>query len=135
MIQLIFVVIGVLFEVIFFYMLFTVPSLLGTLDSPVDSTFGTVLLIYILFSLCVIFVTGMIFSILSIKSENPEHRLRGIFLSIILVIFVFGAIFDALELNIIVLTIVRLLMIFSAFTFYIAFVLPNWVKKIFLKKK
>ena len=77
----------------------------------------------------------MIFSILSIKSDNSEHRLRGIFLSITLVIFVFGAIFDALELSIIVLTIVRLLMIFSAFTFYIAFVLPNWVKKIFLKKK
>ena len=134
-IQLIFVVIGAIFEVIFFYLFFTAPSLLGTLYSPVDSKFGIVILIYILFSLCVIFVTGMIFSILSIKSDNREHRLRGIFLSITLIIFVFGSIFDALELSIIVLTVVRILLIFSALTFYIAFILPNWAKKLFLKQK
>ena len=132
--QLIFIIIGALFEIIFFYLLFTAPSLIGTLLSPVDSEFGLVVRIYIYFSLIVIFSTGIIFAIYSIKSDNPEYRLRGGFILITLITFVLGAVLDTLELDILFLTIVRLIMISSAVEFYIAFVMPKWAKKLFLKK-
>ena len=133
-IQLIFVIIGTVFEIIFFYLLFTAPSLLGTLLSPVDSEFGLVVRIYILFSLGVIYFTGIILAVASMKSKNPEYRLRGIFIFITLTTFVIGAVLDTLELNIITLTIIRLIMISSAIDFYIAFVLPKWARKLFLKE-
>lgn len=132
--QLIFIIIGIVFEIIFFYLLFTAPSLIGTLLSPVDSEYGLVIRIYIYFSLVVIFSTGIIFAVHSIKSDNPEYRLRGVFIFITLITFVIGAILDTLELDIILLTIVRLIMISSAVEFYIAFVMPKWVKKLFLKE-
>jgi len=133
-IQLIFIIIGTVFEIIFFYLIFTAPSLIGTLLSPVDSEYGLVVRIYIYFSLVVIFSTGIIFAGHSIKSDNPEYRLRGIFIIITLITFVAGAILDTLELDIIFLTVVRLILISSAIEFYIAFVMPKWAKKLFLKE-
>lgn len=132
--QLIFIIIGTVFEIIFFSLLFAAPSLIGTLLSPVDSEYGLVVRFYIYFSLGVIFSTGIIFAAHSIKSDNPEYRLRGLFIIITLITFVIGAILDTLELDIIFLTLVRLIMISSAVEFYIAFVMPKWVKKLFLKE-
>lgn len=129
--QLIFIVIGTIFEVLFFYLLFTAPSLVGILLSPVDSEFGLTVRIYILFSLGVILFTGIILAVASVKSENPEHKIRGIFIILTLITFVIGAILDTIEINIILLTIVRLIMISSAVEFYIAFVMPKWVKILF----
>ena len=94
--QFIFIIIGIVFEIIFFYLLFTAPSLIGTLLSPVDSEFGLVVRIYIYFSLVVIFSTGIIFAVHSIRSDNPEYRLRGVFIFITLITFVIGAIIDTL---------------------------------------
>ena len=132
--QLIFVVIGVVFEVIFFYFLFTTPSLIGTQLSPVDSEFGLITRLYIYFCLIVILSTGTILAVASMKSENPEHKLRGIFVLLTLITFVFGAIFDVLNVDIVIITIVRLIMISSAIEFYIAFVMPKWARNLFLKE-
>ena len=49
--------------------------------------------------------------------------------------FLIGAIMDAfLPLNIVTLTIARIILASSAIMYYIAFVLPNFIKKAFLKK-
>ena len=133
-IQLIFVVIGIVYEVIFFYFLFTAPSLIGTLLSPVDAEFGIITRSYIYFCVVVILISGLMLAVASMKSENKEHKLRGIFLLLTLITFVFGAIFDALDVNIVIITIVRLIMITSAIEFYIAFVMPKWAKRLFLKE-
>ena len=130
----IFVVIGVVFEVIFFYFLFTAPYLIGTQLSPVDSEFGLITRLYIYFCLIVISSTGIILAVASMKSENPEHKLRGIFVLLTLITFVFGAIFDVLNVDIVIITIVRLIMISSAIEFYIAFVMPKWARNLFLKE-
>ena len=133
--QLIFLIIGITFEIIFFYLLFTAPQYLGTLLSPVDSKFGLIVTIYILFLLCVIFSTGVILAISSIKSDDPRYKLRGKFLLVTLITFVTGAALDAaIELNIITLIIIRLILITSAFEFYCAFILPKWLRKIALKE-
>jgi len=134
-IQLIFVVIGVVYEVIFLYFLFTAPSLIGAKLSPVDAEFGLITRPYIYFCLVVIFITGIILAVASMKSENPEHKLRGFFILLTLITFVLCAIFDALNVNIVIITIVRLIMISSAIEFYIAFVMPTWARKLFLKEK
>jgi len=132
--QIIFIIIGAIFDVIFFFLLFTNPSAIGVLLSPVDSKFGLIVTIYILFSLCVIFLTGILIAIVSIKTNNPEHRLRGIFLLITLITFVVGAGLDTLELDILALTIIRLIMISSALEFYITFIMPKWVKRVLIKE-
>ncbi|TFF90567.1 MAG: hypothetical protein EU548_02360 [Promethearchaeota archaeon] len=137
--QLIFICIGVTFEVLFFILFFGYPQLLGSLLSPVDSQFGLIIRLYLIFSLAVIFITGMIISIVTIRSSlrtnQLEFKLRGIFLSITLITFVSGAGIDAsLELNAIPLTIVRLMLITSAVFLYLAFIMPKWVLKLFKKE-
>lgn len=131
-IQIVFLVIGVLFEVFFFFSLFTSPTSIGVLLSPVDSQFGLVVRLYVLFSLAVIFTTGMLIAVHSIRSKEIQYKLRGYFLGVTLIIFVACAIFDAsFELDIIVLTIIRTLLILSAFSFYLAFMMPNWILRRF----
>ncbi|MFX1393497.1 MAG: hypothetical protein ACFFAH_07975 [Promethearchaeota archaeon] len=133
--QLIFLIIGTIFEIIFFYLLFTSPSSIGKLLSPVDSEFGLIVRIYIIFSLAVILSTGLLIAVVSMRSPTPEIKYRGIFLLITLITFVIGAAFDIFELDIILLTIIRLIMISSAFEFYIAFVMPKWARSLFLKEE
>jgi hypothetical protein len=134
LLQIIFVIIGVAFEVVFFYFLFTSPTSIGTLLSPVDSQFALLFRLYILFSLAVIFLTGMVIAFHSIKADEIEYKLRGYFLLITLVCFVIGAIFDSsLDLDIIWLTIIRLVLIISAICFYLAFMMPNWLVRRYTK--
>jgi len=132
----IYLVIGIIYEIIFYAWLFTDPSLIAVMNGPVDSTYGILITIYVLAILLVFFViTGFLIAIKSIKSEIPEHKLRGIFLIIAIISFVIGSIIDsALELNFSTLIITRLILISSAFEFYCAFVLPKWLKKIALKE-
>ena len=68
------------------------------------------------------------------KDECQEIKLKGRFLLAAFISWTIGAIMDAaLQPNIITLTIARLILISSALEFYTGFLLPEKVKKIFLK--
>ena len=70
------------------------------------------------------------------KSDDPEITLKGKFFIVAFVSWAIGAVMDAaLPLNIVTLTIARIILISSAIEFYIGFILPKIVKKLFLKKK
>ena len=79
-------------------------------------------------------IPGILIARESLKSDDKEIKLKGRFLLAAFISWTIGAIMDAaLQPNIITLTIARLILISSALEFYTGFLLPEKVKKIFLK--
>lgn len=127
---------GVLFEIIFFYLLFSDYTLLGELQGIVDVQYKAFLIIYILSVFIILLITGMLFSLDLLKSDDPELKLKGKLILVGLLSFLVGAILDAsVPLNFITLPLTRMVLILSSVEFYAGFVLPEWTKKIFLKQK
>ncbi len=122
------------FEIVFLYIFFTNSSQLGELVTPVNADYSSLVLIYILISLIIVFVTGMLIARASLKSNNPEHILRGKLLLIAFLLYVGGAFLDSsVDFTAVTILIPRLIILASAFCFYASFVLPKWIKKLFLK--
>ena len=132
----IFIIYGAAFSAIFLYLLFTNPIEIGILETPTDSKYGGLVLIFLLSLIVIIIITGTLFARESIRSENPEIKLKGKLLRLAFIFFSIGAALDsAISLNAITLTISRLIMISSAIFFYGGFMLPEWMKKLLLKEK
>ena len=126
----IFGVIGIIVEIYFLYFLIVDSSVHGELQGVVDIEFRGFLRIYLIFSILVVCVLGVLIAINSIKSDTPEIKLRGKFLMAAFISWTFGAIADAIiPLTVITLPIIRIILITSAIEFYIGFVLPDWIKK------
>jgi hypothetical protein len=127
---------GIIFEIIFFYLLATDYTLLGELQGIVDVQYKAFLIFYIFSIFVILLITGILFSLDLLKSDDPELNLKGKLILIGLLSFLIGAILDAsVPLNFITLPITRMLLILSSIEFYAGFVLPEWSKKIFLKQK
>jgi len=132
----IYMVLAIIFEIALFSLLAIDPSLIIILRDPIDAEFKTVIMIFLLLYIFTILITGIIFAIESLKSDNPEIRLKGKLLLAAFLSWPIGAILDGvLPLNFITLTFTRILLISSAIEFYCGFLLPNWIKKVFLKQK
>jgi len=132
----IYLIIGIAFEIYLLFTLFVAndPAQIGTLTGVCDTTYRGIAMYFSIFIVITMLVTGVLFGLASRKSENPEIRLKGMFLIIAFVSWVIGALLDAaLPLDFISLTIARIILISSALEFYCGFLLPNIVKKIFLK--
>ena len=129
------IIFGIVFEIVFFYLLFTDPTLIGELSGPIDVEYKHFALGFLLAILLIILIMGLIISVVSIMSDNPEVKLQGKFLLIAFISFAIGGFFDAIHtLNIIGLLIIRILLISSAIEWYMGFLLPNWVKKLLIKE-
>jgi len=79
-------------------------------------------------------ITGILFARESLRSESLEMKIKGKFLIIAFLSFTIGAFLDSLILRgafTVILT--RLILISASIEFYFGFILPNWVKKIFIK--
>lgn len=139
-----------IFEIIFFYIFFTDINLLGEIDPliPFSADFGIFLIIFYLATILILLPTGLHFAQKSIKLENKELRLKGKLLRAAFILFtiatilekparsiMIGVVFqDASDpLLLIMLAVVRVLLMLSAFAFYGGFLLPRWMKELFLK--
>jgi hypothetical protein len=90
-------------------------------------------------------ISGVIFAQRSIKVEDREVRLKGKLLRAAFITFTVGAILDSLLGTIfedpadpflaVMVVVVRILLIISAIEFYGGFLLPRWMKDIFMKKE
>jgi hypothetical protein len=70
------------------------------------------------------------------KIDNPETRLKGKLLLVAFPSFAVGALLDSMiPTSPLTLIILRSILILSAIMFYTAFMLPNWIKKLFIKQK
>ncbi|TXT59202.1 MAG: conserved membrane protein of unknown function [Promethearchaeota archaeon] len=132
--MLIMVLYTIAFETIFFYFLLTDPTSLGTLHPPIDVEFKFLMLGFAVSIILIMLFTGIIFARESLRSNNPELKLKGKFLYAAFFSYTLGAVLDAaIPLNPITLTLARIILISSAIEWYFGFILPEKVKKIFLK--
>jgi hypothetical protein len=128
--------IGAAFEVLFLYLLFTDIERIAVWHSPIHVEYTLFIQIYLFFVLAISLLTGIIFGLKTMKSEDPEYKLRGKFIIIAFISFVGASISDSLyTADYLILLITRIVLISSAFEFYCAFSLPQWLKKLFLKDK
>jgi hypothetical protein len=132
----IFILQAIIWEIYFIYFLVTNPTIHGTLVSPVDINFGTIMVLYLLVVLITAVIIGLLIGIDAFKSKKPEIKLKGKFLIIAFISFLIGAFFDAaLPITFVTIPIIRLILISSAFEFYCGYILPDFVKNLFLKEE
>jgi len=142
---------SIVFEGLFFYYFFLDINLLGEINPlrPFSADLGYFLTILLLISFLILFVTGFKFARKSIRSENKEVRLKGKLLQFAFIAFTIAALLEKVARSILVgtvfpdptilllsviLVIVRVLLILSAIAFYGGFLLPRWMKEIFLQQ-
>lgn len=131
----VFAIIGLTFEVFFLVILFLNPDFIGELNPPVDVNYKSFIMIFLIVFLLIVVVTGFLFANLSLKSKDPEVKLKGKLLVIAYITFSVGALLDSsIPLNEALIIITRLILIISAFCWYGGFLLPKWLKKYLLKK-
>ncbi len=140
------IVLSIIFEIIFFTLFFTDMDLIGVINPsrPFTVEFDLFITIYLLIVILVMLITGIIFAQKSVKLEDREVRLKGKLLRAAFITFTVAAILDSLLGSIfedptdpllsILVVVVRILLIFSALEFYGGFLLPKWMKEIFMKK-
>ena len=126
-ILIIFLIIGIIFEIIFYYFLFTQPNLIGTFETPFQVVYGIYIEIFLVIFLLVIGITGILFGKQSLRSENSEIRLKGKFLIIAFILFTIGAFLDSIVPELFI--IARIVLDVSALSFYFGFMLPDWLKE------
>jgi hypothetical protein len=135
----IYVIIGILFEIIFFLLLFINPSAIGVFSAGsslvhIDIEYKTFILAYLLFIDVTMLITGIFFARESLTATTPELKLKGKFLLLAFLAWCIGGLVDsALPLNLITLPITRILLVLSGILFYFGFILPPGIKNIFLK--
>ncbi|MFX0011795.1 MAG: hypothetical protein ACFE9R_15885 [Candidatus Hermodarchaeota archaeon] len=133
--RMIFGIVGIIMELIFFILLFIDPKLIGEVISPIDADYNLFITIYQFFLVLYMLITGILFGKESLKVDDAEIRLKGTLLIFAFISFVLGAILEILSgLSIVILIIARLILISSSFEFYGGFLLPEWIKKLFLRK-
>ena len=124
------VILGIIYNLYFYYNLMTDPNEIGVLEGYFDVTYVRFVSIYLF---CYM-ITAVSFTILlarqSRKSDQPDIRLKGTLLIIAITLYFIGAIFDALiVLTEITLIITRSILISSSILFYLGFLMPEFLKK------
>ncbi len=133
----IYAVIGISFDAYLIFYLITDPSVIGTLSTPpIDSTYIGISRIFTLFVIASISVSLFIFIGKSLKTENPEVKLKSKILLVAMITSIFGSFVDAfISLTTAPIFIIRIILISAAIEFYIGWILPEFVKKRLLKKE
>jgi len=139
------VVLGLIFEIAFFFLLITDINQIGYINPlrPFTVEFGLFITIYLLLVILIMAITGLVFAQQSVKSQDRSVILKGKLLRAAFITFTVAAIFDSLlgtifedptdPLLAIMVVITRLLLIISAIEFYGGFILPKWMHAIFSK--
>jgi len=134
-ILIVFGILSALFEIFYLYFLFIDPSVLGEVLSPVDATWRLPITLYQASTLVMILITGTLIGRGSLKSSDPEVRLKGKFLFAAIYSFILGGIFEIFsDLSIIILITGRLILVSASIEFYLGWILPDWMKKRLLKE-
>ncbi len=126
---------AIAFEILFLYFLFLDPSLIGTQIAPFYVEWTDFVIFYLLFSIALFLITGIMFARESLKSDNKEIRLKGKFLIIAFITFAIGTFIDAIgNLTEVTLVLARTFVIIGAFMFYLGFTLPRFIKEVLIKE-
>ena len=131
----VYLIVCIVYEIILIYLIFTNPESIIIIISPFNSKYTMIPYIFSIFAILTFLVTGALFTRLSLKSEDPKIRLKGKFLLIAFILFTIGAIFDAgVMMDVFTLILVRIILIASAFSYYLGFLLPEKIANAFIKE-
>ena len=98
--------------------------------TPLISDLQGYALIYALIMLFMVLVTGIHFSIVSMREDNPEIQWKGKFLFISFIFYFIGEMdFMSMFFGIEFAVITRLILIIANIFFYIGFIMPEFMKK------
>ena len=120
---------------IFYYFLFTNIILIGVFINPYVIHFSLFTQLYILLSLILIILMGLLFAKSCFRSDNPEIKLKAKLLMIAFISFSAGAILSNFFTEIILIAIGTMILALSSLEFYVGYILPEWIKKLFLEDK
>lgn len=128
-------ILGILFEIIFFVLLYTNSSLIGTFKFDLTVDWQDYIEIYFLILGVVLIFSAFFFSIKSILSKDKNVALKGKLVLLGFVIYTISVVLNAFFASIALAIIFeRSFLILSSILLYMGFLLPNWVQNIFLKK-
>ena len=133
----IYFILSLIFEIALIIMLSIDTELIGTgiEEGIFTSQLTPFAVLFQIFGLFTLIVTGLLFSYKSLKSEDPKIKWKGKFLLAAFLSFVIGTLFEALFLlDPISLILFRLLLISSNIEFYFGFFFPERIKKYLLKE-
>jgi hypothetical protein len=124
-----------IFEGYLIYFAINDPSMIGELNGVLDVEYLNLALIFLISIIVILLVTGVLFGRESLKSKNKEVRLKGKLIIWAIILWSVGAALDsAIPLNPFTLPITRIVLITSSILFLGGWILPGWMKKIFLRK-
>ncbi|MHA1147072.1 MAG: hypothetical protein ACTSR8_02395 [Promethearchaeota archaeon] len=126
---------AIIFEIFFLIIWYTDPALVGMRQSAFVVLWNPIIDLYLVVSIILFLVTGVMFARQSLKSNNEDIRWKGKFIILAFIFFTPGTLLDVVidtptELTIVI---ARILVISAAFAFYIGFTMPNWIKKLIIK--
>jgi len=121
-----------LLEVLFYTFLFTNISLLGATSGVFYTKWGPFILIRILINMLIFLTTGIIFIRKASKSDNAENKLKARLILVGIIFLILGGLIYSLFG---ILFIALIVLLVSVLGFYGGIVYPEWVGKMFLRKK
>ena len=133
--------VGIIFSVVYyiyiFYFLLFAPGapleeFIGIQENAVDITYTAYMLVFIGSALGATVPFFFHFTVISIRDkDDPATRWRGIFMLLAMIFFSIGAFIDALvDLDIVLLIIIRSILLTTHFFFYLGVIMPKWLKKV-----
>jgi hypothetical protein len=110
--------------------------LVGTISERFTARQADFVVFFQIFAILTLVITGIHFSISSLRSERKDIRLKGKFLLSAFILFLIGASLDAAiaPMDFITLIITRIILISACFCYYFGFLLPERVANFFLKE-
>ena len=111
------------------FFLLTNHSIIGELNGATDVQYYNFVVVYDIFVILTILITGVLFSIKTMKSNDKLVQWKGKLLLIAFISYTIGASLDTLlTLNVYTLVLCRSFEILSSITFYGGYILPKWIK-------
>ena len=130
-----FTILSVIYEIIFWYLFLSPTERIGTFLTPFQVEFHPLIDLFILIWLSTFFILGILFIKEAFRTGNPEMKMKGKFIFIAFVSFIFGIIMEILiPLTALTVVITRLILISSSIEFYIGLILPEKIKKFLLNE-
>ena len=121
---------AILMNIYLFYFAIIDPSIIGVHVGITDNVYHGAWSYYLIFVISFVVFIGILISLESLKSDNPEIKLKGKFLLAAWILCFIGCVLDALLTHTIFsLFITRLILVLSSLLFYFGFFLPHPFKK------
>lgn len=124
----------IVFFVLYFTFLIIDIRVVTYFHGPFDYQWGLLAIIYFITVLFILLIGALIFVGIAIKTQNPEAKLKAKFLLIGSVSYIIATILPFFVYTIEMLIISRIILIICSILIYIGFILPDSLKKRWLKQ-